>query len=53
MEALTKGVFQVGVLVSDVDECLKLFCDLLGMKVVFEARNQIQRQRASRVWKNR
>lgn len=43
MEALTKGVFQVGVLVSDVDECLKLFCDLLGMKVVFEARNQIQR----------
>lgn len=41
-ESLTKGVFQVGVLVSDIDECLKLFRDLLGMKVVFEARNQIQ-----------
>lgn len=41
-EVLTKGVFQVGVLVSDIDECLRLFCGLLGMKVVFEARNQIQ-----------
>lgn len=41
-EYLTKGVYQVGVLVSDIDECLKLFRDLLGMKVVFEARNQLQ-----------
>lgn len=41
-EALTKGVFQVGILVSDIDECLRLFCDVLGMHVVFEARNQIQ-----------
>lgn len=37
-----KGVFQVGIMVHDIDECLKLFCDTLGMKVVFEARNQIQ-----------
>ena len=36
------GVFQVGVLVTDVDECLRLFRDTLGLKVVFEARNQIQ-----------
>lgn len=42
MEHLTQGVFQVGVLVSDIDECLSLFCDALGMQVVFEARNQIQ-----------
>ncbi len=41
-EPLTKGVFQVGLLVSDIDECLRLFRDLLGMRVVFEARNQIQ-----------
>ncbi len=41
-KALTSGVFQVGVMVSDVDECLKLFRDTLGMKVVFDARNQIQ-----------
>lgn len=37
-----KGVFQVGIMVHDIDECLRLFCDTLGMKVVFEARNQIQ-----------
>ena len=37
-----EGVFQVGILVSDIDECLRLFCDTLGMEVVFEARNQIQ-----------
>lgn len=36
------GVFQVGIMVSNVDECLRLFCDTLGMKVVFDARNQIQ-----------
>lgn len=41
-EHLTKGVFQVGILVSDLDESLRLFRDLLGMEVVFEARNQIQ-----------
>ena len=41
-EPLTEGVFQVGVMVSDVEECLKLFCDTLGMKVVFDARNQVQ-----------
>ncbi len=39
---LTTGVFQVGILVSDMDECLRLFVDTLGMEVVFEARNQIQ-----------
>ncbi|MCC8101697.1 MAG: hypothetical protein LIP11_05370 [Clostridiales bacterium] len=42
MEAMSEGVFQVGILVSDIDECLKLFRDVLGMKVVFEARNQVQ-----------
>ena len=36
------GVFQVGVMVSDIDECLRLFVDTLGMEVVFDARNQIQ-----------
>lgn len=40
--SLTTGVFQVGILVSDIDECLRLFVDALGMKVVFDARNQIQ-----------
>ena len=38
----TFGVFQVGVMVSDIDECLRLFVDTLGMEVVFDARNQIQ-----------
>lgn len=42
-EYLTDGVFQVGVLVSDVDEALRLFRDTLGMKVVFEARNQVKK----------
>ena len=37
-----KGVFQVGIMVSDIDECIRLFCDTLGMRVVFDARNQIQ-----------
>ena len=37
-----QGLFQAGVLVSDIDECLRLFRDALGMTVVFEARNQIQ-----------
>ena len=41
-KGFTEGVFQVGVLVSDVDECLRLFCGALGMKVVFDVRNQIQ-----------
>ena len=40
--SLTSGVFQVGILVSDIDECLRLFVDALGMEVVFDARNQIQ-----------
>ena len=38
----TFGVFQVGIMVSDIDECLRLFVDTLGMEVVFDARNQIQ-----------
>lgn len=38
----TTGVFQVGILVSDIDEALRLFVDTLGMEIVFEARNQIQ-----------
>lgn len=41
-EPMCEGVFQVGIMVSDIDECLKLFCDTLGMQVVFEARNQVQ-----------
>ena len=41
-QPLVQGVYQVGVLVTDIDECLRLFCDGLGMKVVFEARNQVQ-----------
>jgi len=41
------GVFQAGVLVTDIDECLRLFRDALGLKVVLEARNQIQPLRAS------
>ena len=36
------GLFQVGVLISDVDECLRLFRDALGLNLVFEARNQVQ-----------
>lgn len=36
------GLFQAGILVTDIDECLRLFRDALGLKVVFEARNQIQ-----------
>ena len=36
------GLFQAGILVSDIDECLRLFRDALGLEVVFEARNQIQ-----------
>lgn len=38
----TFGVFQVGIMVSDIDKALNLFVGALGMKVVFEARNQIQ-----------
>ena len=38
----TFGVFQVGIMVSDIDECLRLFADTLGMEVVFDARNQVQ-----------
>ena len=41
-QPLVQGVFQVGVLVTDIDECLRLFCGALGMRVVFEARNQVQ-----------
>lgn len=41
-QPLVKGVFQVGVLVTDIDECLRLFCDALGMSIVFAARNQVQ-----------
>ena len=40
--SLTSGVFQVGILVSDIDACLRLFVDALGMEVVFEVRNRIQ-----------
>lgn len=36
------GVFQAGILVTDIDKSLELFRDALGMKVVFEARNQVQ-----------
>ena len=42
MRGCTSGVFQVGILVSDIDECICLFCDALGMKIVFDVRNCIQ-----------
>lgn len=38
----TTGVFQVGIMVHDIEECMRLFCDTLGMRVVFDARNQVQ-----------
>ena len=38
----TFGVFQVGILVSDMDTALQLFVDALGMEVIMEARNVIQ-----------
>lgn len=44
-EKLTEGVFQVGVMVSDVDECLHLFHDVLGMDIVFDARGVPQREK--------
>jgi len=36
------GLFQVGVLIRDVDECLLLFRDALRLNLVFEAKNQVQ-----------
>jgi catechol 2,3-dioxygenase-like lactoylglutathione lyase family enzyme len=36
------GVFQAGVLVNDVDECLRLFRDTLGLRVNFDVRDAIQ-----------
>ncbi|MGN0194764.1 MAG: VOC family protein [Pseudoramibacter sp.] len=36
------GIYQAGILVSDIDEALRLFVDTLGLKVVFEARDVIQ-----------
>ena len=36
------GLYQAGVLVSSVDECLRLFRDALGMKVVLDVRHCIQ-----------
>ena len=42
MKGYTTGVFQVGILVSDIDECIRLLCGALGMEVVFEARGAIQ-----------
>ncbi len=41
-ECKVYGVFQAGILVTDIDKSLELFRDALGMKVVFEARNQVQ-----------
>ena len=38
----TSGVFQVGIMVSDIDACLRLFVDALGMEVVFDVRNTVQ-----------
>ena len=42
---LTEGVFQVGVMVSDIDECIRLFHDALGMEIVFDTRNVPQREK--------
>lgn len=36
------GVFQAGVLVTDVEECLRLFRDTLGLRVVMDVRNGVQ-----------
>ena len=44
-EKLAEGVFQVGVMVSDVDECLRLFHDVLGLEIVFDARSIPQREK--------
>lgn len=41
-ECKVYGVFQAGILVTDIDKSLELFRDAFGMKVVFEARNQVQ-----------
>ena len=41
-QGYAKGVFQVGIMVSDIDECLALFVDTLGMEIIMEARNVIQ-----------
>lgn len=38
----TQGLFQAGVLVSDVDECKRLFSDVFGMHVVLDARDAVQ-----------
>lgn len=43
--SLTEGVFQVGVMVSDIDECIRLFHDALGMEIVFDARNVPQTEK--------
>jgi catechol 2,3-dioxygenase-like lactoylglutathione lyase family enzyme len=40
-----EGVFQVGVMVSDVDECKRLFADVLGLDAAIESRNCIQREK--------
>jgi catechol 2,3-dioxygenase-like lactoylglutathione lyase family enzyme len=36
------GVFQAGVMVTDVEECLRLFRDALGLRVAMDVRNGIQ-----------
>ena len=39
------GVFQAGILVTDVEECVRLFRDGLGLNVVFDARNAVQKEK--------
>jgi catechol 2,3-dioxygenase-like lactoylglutathione lyase family enzyme len=41
-----EGMFQAGVMVSDVDECKRLFEDALGLEAAMETRNTIQRSKA-------
>ena len=47
-----KGVFQVGIMVSDIDECIRLFCDTLGMWSLMPE-TRYSRLRDYREWKSR
>jgi len=41
------GVFQAGVLVTDIDECLRLFRDALGLRSSSKQEIRFNRLRAS------
>jgi catechol 2,3-dioxygenase-like lactoylglutathione lyase family enzyme len=44
-DRMIHGLYQAGVLVSDVDECMRLFRDALGLQVVLDARDVVQTAR--------